>query len=99
MMVMNNLDILFRNYEKEYIDGAKIELDGPPIFDHISSFDIGNNFGRLMIASKIISSKPNRVSMKFETYDHKFQIQYIDSDIFKDAILLIRTFYTYRQQI
>ena len=71
-MNFNNHKIKVRNYEKDYLDESKLKLDGNPNFDHISSFNLRNNFERLLIASEIISSKPNRLSMKFETFDHKF---------------------------
>jgi len=98
-MKMKNLPISVRIYEKEYVDTAKIELDGESEYEHIKSFDIKKNFERIIIASKKISSKPSRISIKFETFDHRFQIQYMDKAIFQDAISLIRSFYTYRKQI
>ena len=52
-----------------------------------------------MIACKIMSLKPSRLSMKFETFDHKFQIQFMNKAIFQDAIGLFKSFYAYRLEI
>ena len=74
-------------------------LDNFQSFDHLLSFDMNNNFSNFIKASLVIKDKPERVHMKFETYDYKFAIHFIDRSIFNDAILLIRNFYGFRFQI
>ena len=73
-MQMVNLPINIRIYEKEYIDKAKEELDGALEYDFINSFNIKKNYERILIASKNISSKPSVISIKFETFDHRYQV-------------------------
>ena len=63
------------------------------------SLELSNNFKQIIQSSNVIQDKPERVNMKFETFDCKFSIHFIDQTIFQDAIILIRKFYGYRYQI
>lgn len=71
-------------------------LDGFQSFDHLYSFDMKKNFRNFVKSGLIIQDKPERVNMKFQTFDFKFAIHYIDRSIFNDAILIIRNFYGFR---
>ena len=74
-------------------------LDDFQSFDHLFSFDIKQNFSSFIKSSQVIKDKPERVNMKFQSFDYKFALHYIDRSIFNDAIILIRNFYGYRFQI
>ena len=72
------------------------ELKGNIYNQYKLSFAIEKNFDQVIKASKVIRDKPERVNIKFETFDNKFSIHFIDSSIFKDAVTLIRMFYGYK---
>ena len=101
-MIFSNLNVWVRVYEKYFISkmiSLMSGLDDFQSFDHLLSFDINKNFGHFIKASLVIKDKPERVNMKFQSFDFKFAIHYIDRSIFNDAILLVRNFYGFRFQI
>ena len=46
-----------------------------------------------------MDSKPDRVNMKFESFDHKFQICFTDKSNFEGMCKLIHKYYYFRQGI
>ena len=101
-MIFTNLNVWVRVYEKEFINKMISLLNGLDdfqSFDHLLSFDIKQNYNNFIKSSFVIKDKPERVNMKFQSFDYKFALHYIDRSIFNDAIILIRNFYGYRFQI
>jgi hypothetical protein len=66
---------------------------------YMQSFNIGSNYGQILEAAKIIRDKPNRILMKFETFDHKFSVCFVDNSKFMGLCELIKNYYNYRRQI
>jgi hypothetical protein len=107
-MKLKHHEIVIESFYKNLIDSSKEIVNGPRnnnednqdfcqiLFkmNNLLSFDISSNFERLLISSKVVSSKPKRVCMKFETFDYNFAIHYIDESF--DAESLINSYYTFK---
>jgi len=68
-------------------------------FEYFASFNIQNNYKQYIKACSIIKDKPNRINMKFETFDRKFSICFVDSAKFEGICKLIYNYYEFRKEI
>jgi hypothetical protein len=51
-------------------------------FEYMRSFSIRDNFNHIIKAAECIQDKPDRIDMKFETFDRKFTICFVDKSTF-----------------
>ena len=98
-MRFKDLEVTIRSYNHQYFEDLRLEFNQYNIFEHYPSFNIKKNYNQIMHASKLIIQKPERIEMKFETYDHKFQITIIEKRHFKKLLVFTMRYAEFKRNL
>jgi hypothetical protein len=85
-----NLEVEIMLHEQRLVEEIREEFCNKKQWDYVKSFDMVRNYSQIIEAAKIIKDKPSRVFMKFETFDHKFSICFVESKNFSMLCGLIK---------
>lgn len=98
-MRLNEMKVNFAIHEENLFEQIKEDFGQNKGIQHLKSLDIGANYEQIIKAISVMETKPDRVNMKFESFDHKFQICFADKNNFQGMCKLIHKYYYFKQGI